>query len=107
MRRLLEQRLNADREDRERTARCGGCGQPAPFKGYRAKTFRTALGELTLERAYYHCAACDRGWHPRDAELGLEGRSVSPGLERMIGSAAADASFARGSELLRELVLFS
>ena len=103
MRRLLEQRLNADREDRECTARCGGCGQSAPFKGYRAKTFRTALGELTLERAYYHCAACDRGWHPRDAELGLEGRSVSPGLERMIGSAAADASFARGSELLREL----
>ena len=103
MGRLLAQRLNADRSDLEGSTRRCGCGQQARFNGYRSKTFRTALGPLTLERAYYHCGACGQGSHPRDAALGLEGRSVSPGLERMIGSVAAQVSFARSSELLREL----
>ena len=103
MGRLIAQRLNASEREREGTVRCGGCGQPTRFKGYRAKTFRTSLGPLTLERAYYQCAACDRGWHPGDAARGLDGRSVSPGLERMIGSVAAQVSFGRGSEMLREL----
>ena len=103
MGRLLAQRLNADRSDLEGSTRRCACGQQARFNGYRSKTFRTALGPLTLERAYYHCGACGQGSHPRDAALGLDGRSVSPGLERMIGSVAAEVSFARSSEMLREL----
>ena len=103
MGRLLAQRLNADRSDLEGSTRRCGCGQQARVNGYRSKTFRTALGPLTLERAYYHCGACGQGSHPRDAALGLDGRSVSPELERMIGSVAAQVSFARSSELLREL----
>ena len=67
MGRLIEQRLNASERERDGTVRCGDCGHPARFKGYRAKTFRTSLGPLTLERAYYRCAACDRDWHPGDA----------------------------------------
>ena len=103
MGRLLARRLNADRSDLEGSTRRCACGQQARFNGYRSKTFRTALGPLTLERAYYHCGACGQGSHPRDAALGLDGRSVSPGLERMIGSVAAEVSFARSSEMLREL----
>ena len=103
MGRLLAQRLNADRGDLEGSTRRCGCGQQARFNRYRAKTFRTAMGPLTLERAYYRCGASGQGSLPRDAALGLDGRSVSPGLERMIGSVAAQVSFARSSELLREL----
>jgi hypothetical protein len=61
------------------------------------------LGELTLERAYYHCAACGEGSCQRDPALGLAGSSLSPALIRMVGTVGAMVSFEEGSELLREL----
>jgi hypothetical protein len=50
------------------------------------------LGPLTLSRAYYHCAACETGVAPRDAALGLQGGSLSPGVLRMVGRARATPS---------------
>ena len=61
------------------------------------------LGPLTLERAYYHCAACAAGFCPRDRALGLSGTSLSPGVLRMVGLVGALVSFEEGHELLREL----
>ena len=58
---------------------------------------------LRLERAYYHCPACNAGFHPRDRTLGIEGGSLSPGVVRMTGLAAARASFAEA--LGREIAL--
>ena len=52
---------------------------PARYAGRRAKTFESVLGPLTLDRAYYHCAACDAGFCPRDRALGLDDTSLSPG----------------------------
>jgi hypothetical protein len=79
------------------------CGQPARYAGRRAKTFASVLGPLTLERAYYHCAACDAGFCPRDRALGLIDTSLSPGVLRMVGLVGAMVSFEEGHELLREL----
>ena len=75
----------------------------ARYAGRHPKTFETALGPLTLERAYYHCRPCGKGWFPRDQALGMAGTSLSPAVTRMIGSAAAVASFATASNLLDEL----
>lgn len=61
------------------------------------------LGELSFERAYYHCARCAAGFCPRDRALGVQGTSLSPGTQRMVGLAAALVSFAEASELMREL----
>jgi len=61
------------------------------------------LGELTLERAYYHCTVCNAGFCPRDRVLGLSETSLSPALTRMAGVVGALVSFAEGSELLQEL----
>ena len=79
------------------------CGRSARCAGRHPKTFETALGPLTLERAYYHCQPCGRGWFPRDAALGTAGAGLSPAVTRMTGSAAAVASFAAASDLLNEL----
>lgn len=100
---FLEQHFNASRSDLDGTTRPCPCGQTATYKGRRAKTVQTTLGPLALQRAYYHCAACGRGCYPRDEALGLDGRTVSPGLERMIGTAATDVSFARARAVLEEL----
>ena len=101
--RLVAQQLNADTSDYAGATQPCACGQPARYAGRRPKGFATVLGPLSLERAYYHCAACDAGFCPRDRALGLEGTSLSPALTRMVGVVGALVSFQEGSELLREL----
>lgn len=99
----MAQRLNADRSDHRGPTFPCGCGKAARYAGRREKTFQSALGELTLERAYYHCEACEAGLFPRDRALGIEDSSLSPAVTRMVGMVAAMVSFAEGSELMQEL----
>lgn len=101
--RAIEQGLNADRSDYVgHTIGCS-CGKEARYAGRRPKTFSTVLGEMTLERAYYHCEACATGFCPRDQTLGLHDTSLSAAITRMVGLSAAMVSFAESSELMREL----
>ena len=65
-----------------------GRGHEAVFTAYRDKVIDTVLGPVTLTRAWYHCAACGHGLAPRDAELGVAGASMSPGLAAMTDRAA-------------------
>jgi hypothetical protein len=101
--RALEQRFNSDTSDAASGAQhpCV-CGQMARYVDRRSKCFQTVLGDLTLERAYYHCPQCESGFCPRDRALGLDG-SLSPGVVRMIGVVGATVSFEEGSGLLKEL----
>ncbi|MCP3997082.1 MAG: ISKra4 family transposase [bacterium] len=100
---LAVQRLNADMSDQEAPTLDCPCGQAARFAGRRAKSFQTVLGEMRLERAYYHCSQCGQGFFPRDRSFGLEGRSLSPAVVRMTGVVGALGSFEEGSLLLAEL----
>ena len=101
--RAIERRLNADRTDYLGPTVACACGQTARYAGRRPKTLTTALGSLTLERAYYHCDACHKGVCPRDGALGVQDTSLSPAITRMVGHAAASVSFAEASALLGEL----
>jgi hypothetical protein len=99
---LLEPLLAADAGYRGPHATCGG-GHQAGFAGYRGKTIGTVLGPVSLRRAWYHCAACGHGFAPRDAELGVAGQSMSPGLRKMTARAAAAVPFAAAAKLIGEL----
>jgi len=99
----VARRLNADRSDHSGPTVPCNCGEDARYAGLRSKTFSTALGEMTLDRAYYYCEACEAGFCPRDRALGLQDTSLSAGITRMVGLAAAMVSFAESSELMREL----
>ena len=99
----VEKRLNADTSDYTGPQMPCACRGIARYAGRRRKTFESVLGLLTLERAYYHCAACGAGFYPRDRALGLEGGMLSPGVLRMVGMVGAMVSFEEGHELLREL----
>ena len=101
--RELEQRLNGDPTDHAGRSLPCACGRMARYAGRRAKGFQTVLGLVTLERAYYHCAACGQGFCPRDRALGLTASMLSPGVTRMVGQVAARVSFAESSTLLHEL----
>jgi hypothetical protein len=84
-------------------AACGCCGGQAVHAGVRDKTVTTALGPVRITRAWYHCAVCQHGFAPRDAQLGIAGATASPGLREMIALAAAEVSFARAAGLLAGL----
>ena len=111
MAKALAAALNADRSDERgtwlacprrdrRDHRGDGLARHA---GRRAKTFVTALGEMELSRAWYHCDACGRGFAPRDRELGFGNGGLSPAVLRMVGCAAGEVSFATAGSLLHEL----
>jgi hypothetical protein len=99
---MLEQLLAADNGYRGPLVPCGQ-GHEAVFVSYRGKSLDTALGLVTLTRAWYHCAECGHGLAPRDTELGVPGTSMSPGLAAMNDIAAAAVPFAQAAGLLQEL----
>ena len=73
------------------------------FICYRDKNADTVLGPVTIGRAWYHCAACGHGFAPRDAQLGVAGETMSPGLRKMTARAAAAVPFAAAARLVGEL----
>jgi hypothetical protein len=99
---MLGQLLAADPGHRGPRVPCGQ-GHEAEFVSYRDKVLDTVLGPVTLTRAWYHCAACGHGRAPRDAELGVAGTSMSPGLAAMNDRAAAAGPFAGAAGLLEDL----
>jgi hypothetical protein len=99
---VLEQLLAADRGHRGPRVPCGR-GHAAEFVSYRDRVIDTVLGPVTLTRAWYHCAACGHGLAPRDADLGVAGASMSPGLAAMNDRAAAAVPFKEAAGLLEDL----
>jgi hypothetical protein len=99
---VLEDLLAADAGHRGPRVDCGA-GHQAEFTGYRDKTVDTVLGPVTLQRAWYHCEACGHGLAPKDAELGVAGATMSPGLAKMSARAGAAVPFTPGAGLAGEL----
>jgi hypothetical protein len=99
---VLGQLLAADPGYRGPRVHCGQ-GHQAEFVSYRDKFIDTVLGPVTFTRAWYHCLACGHGFAPRDAELGVAGASLSPGLAAMTDRAAAAGPFAEAAGLLGDL----
>jgi hypothetical protein len=99
---MLGELLAADPGYRGPRVGCGN-GHQAEFVAYRDKVIDTVLGPVTLRRAWYHCGRCKHGLAPRDAELGVAGQSVSPGMAAMNDKAAAAVPFAGAAGLLEDL----
>ena len=99
----MARHFNADDSDHSSSTTACACGGVAHYTGRRGKTFTTLLGPVTLDRAYYHCAACRRGSCPRDRDLGLQETSLSPAATRLVGLTAVEVSFVKASELLAAL----
>jgi hypothetical protein len=99
---LLQGLLSLDPGHRGAHVDCGA-GHRAGFVGYRPRQLDTVLGPVALRRAWYHCAACGHGRAPRDAELGVGGGSLSPGLRRMVARVGSAEPFAAARRDLAEL----
>lgn len=74
-------------------APCPDAGHPARLVARRTKTVRTLLGGIEMVRGYYHCRTCKHGFAPLDAQLGVVGTSLSPGLARACALAGAEMPY--------------
>jgi hypothetical protein len=43
---------------------CADCGSKRRYKGKKSKRVVTLRGEVEVERDYYHCESCKRGYFP-------------------------------------------
>ena len=95
----------SDQDDGYAGPRAGcGCGGQAVYAGSRPKTVTTVLGPVRITRAWYHCAACQHGFAPRDRQLGLRASgALSPGLAEMSALAGAEVSFTSAAALMAGL----
>ena len=106
---VLEKFLNADVyriERREMRCECRNGplgGSTGKFVDVREKELMTVVGMVHLKRAYYYDAECGHGWCPRDKELGIEGSSFSPGVQRMMGRVGSSRPYAQAEEDMSEL----
>jgi hypothetical protein len=70
LRRRFGQRLaKTEIEDQEakqpaEAPKCAQCGEEMRYKGQKAADIESRLGELAVERGYYHCARCESGLFP-------------------------------------------
>jgi hypothetical protein len=83
---------------------CPHCQALARFVEYRSKGFVSLLGELRLERGYYHCRGCGQGTFPWDATLRLTEHRLTPGAQEVVCLAGIQESFGKAAErTLRKL----
>jgi hypothetical protein len=101
--RLLEKLINAD-GGRYRGS-CIPCGQGhrARFVEFRNKELLTVLAPVEVQRAYYHCEACEGGVIPKDRELDIVNTGFSPGVRRMMGQVGGKEAFDNGRKDLEVL----
>jgi hypothetical protein len=100
---LLGKLLNADGGGYQgRSIECAK-GHQAEFVGYRSKHLVTVLAPVEVERAYYHCEACRKGWAPKDNDLDIVGTVFSPGVRRMMGQVGGKEAFDEGRKDLEVL----
>jgi len=57
------------------------------------------LGQLEIDRHYYHCRECRHGFCPRDRQLGLDKRLLSPAAREVVSITGIQTSFAQSSEV--------
>ncbi len=99
---LLEGLLDFDSGHRGARVDCGG-GHLAEFSEYREKTVDSVLHPVRLRCAYYHCTDCGHGRFPKGEDSGVIGRSLTPGLRRMVARVGSQEPFGQGSRDPEEL----
>ncbi len=72
---------------------CAACGRPMARHAVRKRSWLTRLGRVEVKRSYFRCRSCGGGCFPLDRALGLEGGTVTPGMESVMAETAPLMSF--------------
>ena len=99
----LAEALYAQFRDQRQT-HCPHCGQVLNRKRLDSKRITTLQGELQLERPYFYCAECHRGFHPLDQALELAHGVHQYDIQEKLLRHSAELPFELAAELLGELI---
>jgi len=79
---------------------CPQCQTAVYWDRYELRNYISTLGEIKLERAYYHHAACHRGWVPMDERLGIGASELSLRVQEMLSYLGAFMPFEEAQTFL-------
>ena len=82
---------------------CPHCHESARFITYRPKTFLSLMGDITIQRGYYHCKYCREGFFPRDSMLRLSSERLTPAAAEVTTLVGIQESFGRAERSLYKL----
>jgi hypothetical protein len=89
---------------REASSACPSCGRRVKPHQERTRQVLTQCGAMTIERPWYTCAGCHRGWSVVETTLGVGRRQrASAGLLGWLGRLGATTDYREAAELLDEL----
>ena len=77
---------------------CPHCRESARCVGWRDKGVVSLLGEVRLQRHYYHCARCGHGHYPWDATLRTAEQRMTPGAREVVCLAGIQESFGKAAD---------
>jgi hypothetical protein len=99
---ILEEVLRS-RGSKERSAPthvCEDCGRTLPRQvPLHKRTIESRQGELEIERPYFYCRPCQRGYHPFDQALELAPERKQYDLQRAAAELFTEVPFARASQI--------
>ena len=58
--------------EKEESRDCPECGQRMRYKGRKKRDLVAETGEVQIERAYYYCPNCGKGFFPPRPTMGVE-----------------------------------
>lgn len=65
---------------------------------YRPKTYTSLLGDIRIERGYYHCKNCKQGHFPWDQTLRLSSLRLTPAAAEVVALSGIKESFGKVAE---------
>jgi predicted RNA-binding Zn-ribbon protein involved in translation (DUF1610 family) len=71
MERFTQELVDVEAEEKG-TYSCPECGEKVKYKGQKGRDLATETGEVRLERAYYYCPNCRKGFFPPGSTVGTE-----------------------------------
>lgn len=99
--RLVEMVLAQRVREEPRPDQCPACGRGLRQR-VRSRHLQGLVGDYTVERPTYWCAACRQSVTPCDVQWGLGPGHLSPALARVVARAALEAPFAQAVETVAE-----
>jgi hypothetical protein len=100
---ILEKYLNMSAVRIIKQKEVSGYVHQAKYMEIREKEVMTVLGKIRLKRGYYYDSESGKGYCPKDKDLGIEGISFSPGVQRMMARTGSNRPFSLSEEDILEL----
>lgn len=87
----------------QKTAPCPHCGRLLQARALGPRTVETLVGEVALERPYFYCLECTRGFYPLDDVLELSERRKQWDIQEAGARLAAEVPFETAQDLFSQL----